>query len=327
MLATTVPASVDEREASARWMGPCPRSEDGRHVVSVEGYVRGRGAVPGHLRLLCARPVRVVCGAGCGGETAWPCRCHREHRCKPCARNYQRRLSRHARHGLALLQARQRNAYHLTLTAPGDPGHAEFIPGRPGKHGSCSCWQAARNGLGRWNAGAGQRWNHFATTLRRHSPGAQYWRGAEVQLGSKGGRARGAIHYHVLLAVNGSLDVMTVRRWALAAGFGCNVRLDPVRSSAGAARYVSKYVTKGCSDRWTVPWRRDVVDRSTGEITTQLHPTYRAWSCSREWGPTMRDMGRQARDAAVQRWDDALALLSTTLGAEPLVPQGIPELT
>ena len=213
----------------------------------------------------------------------------------------------------------------LTLTAPGAPGHREFIPNTPGQHGVCGC-EVGDDGLvldvGGWNASAGQRWNRLAVELRRRLPDLAYWRAVEVQ-------RRGALHLHVLLASQGALDAPEVRRLAMAAGFGCNVRWDPLRGHpAGAARYVAKYVTKGASDRWTVPWRRDLVDKITGELTTQTYPTYRAWSCSRSWGITMaelRTVAAQAIEASrVTRWNTGIALVTIMLGAKVVAAERDP---
>jgi hypothetical protein len=110
---------------------------------------------------------------------------------------------------------------------------------------------------------------------------------------------RGLLHRHVLLFTDGVLGFREVQDLALAAGYGCVVDVEPVRSSEKAARYISKYVTKASNDRAVVPW--ESVDQGTGEVVGK-RPTYRLWSSSRAWGVTMREIraiqGAQARARA-----------------------------
>jgi hypothetical protein len=85
---------------------------------------------------------------------------------------------------------------------------------------------------------------------------------------------------------------------ALAAGYGCVVDVEPVRSSEKAARYIAKYVTKASADRSVVPWER--LDLETGEVSGKS-PTYRLWSSSRRWGVTMKEIRAVQAAQAAQR--------------------------
>jgi hypothetical protein len=111
---------------------------------------------------------------------------------------------------------------------------------------------------------------------------------------------RGLLHRHVLLFTDSALSFREVQRVAVAAGYGCVIDVEPVRSSDKAARYISKYVTKASNDRAVVPW--ETLDLETGELEGK-RPTYRLWSSSRRWGVTMREMravqAAQARQRAM----------------------------
>jgi hypothetical protein len=108
------------------------------------------------------------------------------------------------------------------------------------------------------------------------------------------------------------------------AGYGHSILLADVHpGSSREAHYVSKYISKSAGARWSVPWRADVIDVETGEVTRELvKARYRTWSASRRWGITMAQLRAEAAlraramddmrpDAAVS----ALALLEAELGA------------
>jgi hypothetical protein len=175
--------------------------------------------------------------------------------------------------------------------------------------------------LAGWNAGHSRRWNHLRTALRREHPGLQFFRGIEVQ-------ARGALHDHAMVWSPTPLDLDAMWRLAVRCGFGCVMDLAPCTpGSRKAAYYVSKYVTKATDSRALVPWRAEVVDLDTGEVTQALVPgRYRTWSMSREWGLTMAAVRAEGavyarRQAAIRddlELSEALAVLSAALG--PLQP-------
>lgn len=224
---------------------------------------------PRRAELNCDQPLLVR--RECGGVEYWFCRNHRESKCVPCAGAYLRAVQR-----VALSGSRASGyQYLLTLTAPGSGGCQPW----------CECLANVRD-LGDWNPTAGQCWNRFRTALRVMHPTVEFFRAAEVQ-------KRGAIHHHVLVWSQTPLDLPTSRRLAIRAGYGHSVDLAPLEpGSTKQAYYVAKYVTKaGGDDRDNVPWRADVTNEETGEIE-RLHTfaTYRAWSASRGWGVTMKQL-------------------------------------
>lgn len=245
----------------------------------------------------CANPLLFGCGE-CGHLEVWACRNHRESRCPPCAARYRRRVQRIADYGLTAGAARGWHLYLLTVTAPSQGPHRRWIPGVRGDHGQCECWV---EDLASWNASQSKFWNRLRTRLVRLDPSLKYLRAVEVQDGKRGGEGRGALHLHVPIVCRKPLDEREVQNAAMAAGFGCVMvldRLDP--GSRKAARYVSKYVGKATDSRAIVPWHRERVDRTTGEITVDRRPTFRTWSSSRSWGLTMRECVEASR-RAVQR--------------------------
>lgn len=284
------PATIPSRTDDA-WSAVCVGSRDGSHRMRVVGYLRG----PRPHGLPCLQPLRVVCRhPGCAAETAIRCNGHRQSRCAPCASRYRARLSRLAQHGI-LAREGSGAAGMLTVTAPGVEGHSEFIPGRPGDHGPCGCWKAARDGLERWNPSAAARWNHLRTLLDREYPGMVYVRAAEVQ-------KRGALHFHVLLWSPKPVVLQRMRELAMRAGFGCSVDWAPCDpGSRRWAYYLAKYITKSTDERDHVPWKVERLNKRTGEIRL-MHSTatFRTWSSSRDWGLTMKQI-REALRAAAQR--------------------------
>jgi hypothetical protein len=199
----------------------------------------------------------------------------------------------------------------LTVTAPGVAPHKRWSPRQVYVRGArrpvCPCHEGVA--LADWNPSAGACWNRLLTALRERLPDLDFYRVSEVQ-------DRGALHHHVILATPGSLDVLEVQALALAAGYGCQTDLVPVDVTADVRQlgsYVSKqlsgYVSKGSgAARQSVPWRRDVADRETGEIR-RLHttPTYKTHTQSRSWGCTQRQIMAERQRQARAR---AIALLS-----------------
>lgn len=130
-------------------------------------------------------------------------------------------------------------------------------------------------------------------------------RGCEVQDGVHRDDhvGRGALHDHVLARTAYGIDVHLVRRLAINAGFGHSVQVDDVApGSDREAQYISKYITKSTDSRRDVPWREQVVNVETGEVTDRLVPgRYRTWSCSRRWGKTMAEVRHEGMLYAIER--------------------------
>jgi hypothetical protein len=172
--------------------------------------------------------------------------------------------------------------YLLTLTAPGTAPH------RYGPHGRwCPCTPDYGLDLAEWNGHAARNWNKLVTDLRRGEIGPlSYFRAVEIQ-------KRGAIHFHVLVRVSRpvTLSMRSLRRLAVHHGFGHSVDLAPLggsRARAGAAGYVSKYVSKSVDDRRRVPYAHPVTGaRGAGR--------WRTWTASRCWGVTMRSVRAEQR--------------------------------
>lgn len=241
----------------------------------------------------------------------------------------------------------------LTLTAPGNSRHRDRTrPGAPW----CECTDVGGVDLAVWNGQQGDRWNRFIQDLRRHrllGEIVQYFRAVEVQDGKRrlDGRGRQALHEHVLLRLDGvvQLDAALVdqlRRLAIAHGYGHELVVEtPVISQDGRARlaawYAAKYVSKATDVRGVVPWQRrhlgerlvDVVDERTGEVTRESRPrlspsTYRTWTASRGWGCSMRLVKQRQREWAAltahdlpHRDSEPAALTSIGQPADP-VPDG-----
>lgn len=233
----------------------------------------------------CLQPLLMV--SGCCSKT-WTMRCnaHRSDQCQPCSDRYLRALRRKVIEGLGLNTHPYR--YLLTTTAPGDPGHRRWIPGKAGVHPVCGCDQG--HDLATWNPLAGGCWNRLRTSLRRRDPGMAFHRFAELQ-------KRGAIHHHSILLSNVQLDPLEVQAMVLAAGYGCVVDYRPLLGENVAA-YLTKYCTKDLGKRVDAPWQ--VIDEQTGEIS-EPDPTYRRHSCSQNWGITLR----QIRAANLASWNRA----------------------
>lgn len=270
-------ASVRPDEQSSEDLAGCPRHE---------WRVLGRLS-PDHDDVHCDFPKRAVCVL-CSRVERWACRTSRESVCVPCSSRYKRVINR-----LALEGAHRRvSGYHylLTLTAPGTRRHY-----RPGTRNVCPCWSGEAVDLGKWNAAQGAKWNHFRTAARRYQPSLEFFRTVELQ-------KRGALHVHAMCWSPTPLSESTLREYAMAAGFGCQVKLDQAPpGSRHFANYVAKYVTKAADLRRETPWTVDQVDLDTGEITAvDVDGRYRIWSQSRSWGPSMA-IARAAHARSVAR--------------------------
>ena len=203
----------------------------------------------------------------------------------------------------------------LTLTAPSEGEHLSWVVDWDRKLARpvCSCDQEMAGGLGAWNASAGSRWNRLRGDLARLYPGLIYLRVVEIQ-------ERGAIHLHVLVWTPIPLVLNEVQTLAVLAGFGCVIDYE-ASVGTGHATYVSKYATKATDQRQDVPWEAIKVDRTTGEVEAVTDAKYRNWSCSRDWGLTMKALEAGIREAAQKR--AALMAESPTLATELGVHAGI----
>jgi len=277
------------------------------------GYVHGRAGARarragGVLEKLpgldCQNPMLAQC-AVCGRSEAWNCNTAA---CRPCAARYRRRVGRVAESGC---DRRGGHLYLLTLTAPGEQQHVNRTTGEV-----CRCTPAGGIELGEWNASHSRRWNHFRTRLRQDHPGAEFFRGIEVQ-------KRGALHHHALVWSPKRLTLQWVRTLAVGVGYGHSVDLQPIdAASRSAAGYVTKcvagYVTKARGERKTVPWldvdhRTGVIRRGEGEAR------YRTWSKSRGWGLTMAAVraisAEQVRARQERVCDERIAMLVSAFDA------------
>jgi hypothetical protein len=258
---------VTDREGSGARVGERSCS----HRMRVVGRVHGSR----ERRMDCDQPLRAVC-RDCDHSDQWRCD---SYGCEPCGEAKRIRLARLVDNGSAIHLANGMIGYFLTLTAPGHSTHRRWYQGRrPTSRPACDCHE---HGLsdGMWNAQESACWNRLRTSLARDRD--------VIFVGAVETQKRGMLHRHVMLFTDDLLTHEEVQRLALAAGYGCVLDLEPVRSSAKAARYISKYVTKASGDRAVIPWER--LDLASGELTGR-RATYRLWSSSRRWGVTMRMM-------------------------------------
>lgn len=222
-----------------------------------------------------------------------PCRQAGELRCPTCAAARRREVRRIAHEGFLNQRQAGRVLSLVTVTAPGETsGHRRWsVTGPRGHRPVCGCETAMPHGVGFWNGEAGGRWNRLRTDLAREYPGFQFFRGAEPQDGKRRvtGPGRQAIHYHLLTSTDEPIDPAVLQRFALAAGFGCNVQVDRIKPGPGSSKaigYVSKYVTKCADSRSEIPWEK--VDPETGEVVSS-RATFRAWSQSKKFGVRMKE--------------------------------------
>jgi hypothetical protein len=267
------------------------------------------GGVPAgaETRLDCERPLRAVCGLGCGHVQFWRCD---SYGCEFCGELKRRRLHRLVDNGAAIHLGNGFLGYFVTLTAPGTAEHLRWYQGtRPKKRQRCECHgHGGTDGV--WNAGESKCWNRLRTALTRDRQ--------VIFAGAVETQRRGMLHRHVLLFTDRVLLHEEVQALALAAGYGCVLDVEPVKSVEKAARYIAKYVTKSSGERAAVPW--EALDLETGEVVGK-RATYRLWSSSRRWGVTMREirsaLSAQARARA--RYLEDLAQLLAEEKAGPLV--------
>jgi hypothetical protein len=268
---------------------PAAGSQRRKIIVRRVGYLRG----PAPDGMDCERPLLMAVSRDgrLFEREVWRCKNHRSSLCRPCAARYGRRVEAVAAHGLMLAGADF--FHHLTITAPGAQAHCKKsgCAATDCAHEKCDCTPPGGVSLGEWNPTASKRWNHLLTLVERHyGERPQYFRAVECQDGKRvvDGCGRMALHFHVLLRTDCSVSERTLRKLAIQAGFGHELKLQQLApGSRAAARYVAKYVTKSCDERDEVPWLVDQVD-DDGEITAESRPaTFRAWSQSKGWGTTM----------------------------------------
>lgn len=253
----------------------------------------------------CDKPLRAVCRQ-CEHVEFWRCETYG---CAHCGELKRRRLSRLVEDGSGAQLGNGLRGYFVTLNGPGENDHLRWYQGqRPQQRDVCECHKLDGS-LGGWNAGESKCWNRFRTALARDQ--------VVIFVGAVETQKRGVLHRHVVIFTDEVLDWQRVQRLALAAGYGCVMDVQELRSVGQAARYVSKYVTKASGDRATIPW--EVVDLETGEVITKK-ATYRLWSCSQTWGVTMREIkdaaAAQARARAMYL-RELQALTDVGAGASP----------
>lgn len=216
----------------------------------------------------CDRPKKLLTA----GDVLMYSRCRKtDGTCEPCASSYRRDVGRVARRGLMV----PGQSYFLTLTAPGEVAHCKPNGER------CECTPDGGVELSTWNGECVARWNHLQRDLATlwGVERFEYFKAVEVQ-------KRGALHLHVCIRVASVVRVQrsSVRRLVIHHGFGHSMKLDALTAGdTGAASYCAKYVAKSCTERDVVPF----VNCRTGEIGPGR---WRAWSSSRRWGSTMKDI-------------------------------------
>jgi hypothetical protein len=282
-----------------------PRVGDCSHRMRVVGRVRsGR-----ETRLDCEQPLRAVCHAGCGHVEHWRCD---SYGCALCGEVKRRRLHRLVDNGAGIHLANGLLGYFVTLTAPGTSDHLRWYQGKRPRHRvACTCHDHGGS-KGTWNAGESKCWNRLRTALTRDRQ--------VIFAGAVETQARGMLHRHVLLFTDRELVHEEVQALALAAGYGCVLDVEPVKSVQKAARYIAKYVTKSSGERAAVPWER--LDEETGELVGK-RATYRLWSSSRRWGITMREI-RATASAQARARARYLAELTELLGDSATVSGCMP---
>ena len=267
------------------------------------GYVR-RGP---DTRLDCDQPVRAVCRA-CSAVEYWTCDTYA---CAHCGERKRRRLMQVVDMGSADQLGRGRRGWFLTLTAPGRHDHKRWYQGRrPTTRTDCGCHL---HGLtdGQWNAQESKCWNRLRTAWSREQD--------VTFIGSVETQRRGMLHRHIVVFTEGHVEHADLQRIALAAGYGCVLDLEPLQSVQKAARYVAKYVTKSSAERAEVPWVRESIDETTGEIVElQTKATFRTWSSSRDWSVTMKALKAIASAQARARAQH-LKVLAEVLGTDQAV--------
>lgn len=247
----------------------------------------------------------------------WRCGVTASAKCQPCAGRHRRLVRRVAADGMRVGRG---EIWFLTLTCPGDRLHCKRknCSSTTCVHQKCACTPPGGVDLAAWNASCGKRWNHFLVLFERHfGVRPDYFNAKEVQV-------RGALHLHVPLTVAVRISKIEVRRLAIAAGFGHESDCREIVAGSGEigriATYVSKYVSKAVDLRRDVPWSVPVVVDPETQETEQMptRATYRTWSQSKEWGPTLTQL--RQRDLARYR----LQMAGTAPRQEGLPPAPAP---
>lgn len=281
--------------------------------MQVVGYL----PVAAARRVDCERPLRAVC-RGCDASEQWACGNSSSAKCAPCSDRVRRLYARVIEQGLADGGG---FAYFLTLTAPSNAPHRQWVQGKVTHRPDCDCWDHGLT-MGQWNRQESACWNRLRTAIGRIGGDFAYAGAVEAQ-------DRGALHRHVVIRTAEPLDSRELQRLALVAGYGCVMDLQKITSPAAMGRYLSKYVTKG-GDRERVPWESVKVNLRTGELIVATSPTYRLRSQSRSWGPTMAGMraiaGAQARARAMYLRELAQLLdqADVSAGAGPALDASVP---
>lgn len=282
------------------WQYASPPVHPAREVALLQYRIPAPAARERTVQWVCHVPASVAPWLDCGqpvhwnvsrfGEPFrveyWRCRSTSEKKCKPCAGRHRRLVRRAAADGMRVPQGQ---AWFLTLTPPSHLGVHCFIKDckqRPCRHRKCPCSPPGGIDLAVWNASASKRWARLLVLWERHyGERPDYFRAVEVQ-------ERGALHLHVPLRCKVRITVAQVRGLVMRAGFGHEVDLQELppgsREIAKVATYVSKYVTKAVDARGDVPWSSMLPDDDG--VVSRVHgtaATYRTWSQSKSWGPTL----------------------------------------
>lgn len=295
------PTASDAGSSARPGVGDCS------HRMRVVGGVQ-QGT---ETRLDCQRPLRAVC-LDCGEVQHWRCD---SYGCEHCGELKRRRLARLVDNGAGIHLENGLLGYFVTLTAPGVRDHRRWRQGKQrGPRPVCDCHLHGKTD-GWWNGDESANWNRLRTALTRDR--------TVVFCGAVETQQRDLLHRHVLLFTDRVLTFDELQTRALAAGYGCVVDVEPVRSADKAARYISKYVTKSSGQRAVVPWER--LDPETGELVGS-RATYRLWSSSRAWGVTMREIkatqSAQARARALYVRELGELLASDAASAAVSTPDG-----
>lgn len=261
----------------------------------------------------CVRPTFVFC-VHCGADGFARCLSTRASQCGTCASRHRRRVEQVVRDGLV----RSGDGLCLTVTAPGDGPHCR----RPGKahrrcfgRGAgcdpCPCGTEDGVDLAQFNRDFTANMNRVREGIKRGeaSPKVRGHR-ASVPLAYFSGREvqkRGALHSHEpMVRTDGrplQLDKSLLRGLLIRHGFGHSMTLKRTTKAGPEPVYVSKYVSKAADQREAVPWGVD----STGR---RRKATYRAWSSSRSWPSSMKEVKAEA----LAKW---LAAADPTVPAPP----------
>lgn len=287
----------------------------GRHLDCSPGDMRVVGRVPlsGRVRSDCDQPLRAVCRS-CDHAEEWRCG---SYGCGPCGETKRRQLQRVIEDGCSVQVAAGLYGHFITVTAPGKRAHLRWWQGRrPGSRPACGCHEHGMSD-GEWNRQESKCWNRLRTALARRVDTLVFAGSIETQ-------KRGLLHRHVVVFASERLHFSDLQDLALAAGYGCVLDVEPLDSPQKAARYISKYASKGAAQRPEVPWSRTVVDQDTGELReVPLRATYRLWSSSQKWGVTLKQLrtaaSLQAR-ARARYLEELTAALAADSSSSPERP-------